>query len=112
MKSIAFVALLVLTSVPAAAGPFSQAKPCFIAGSAGYQISESASAAIIVRIDNAATAPNLRMQLVDDAGAADFVLVDDDSVDACKGLAVIKNIRLDPAAARADLTVSLSREPA
>ena len=114
MKRIALVALLVLLSVPATAGSlFPDAKPCFIAGNAGYQISDSAAGAIIVRIDNAAAQPNLRMQLVDDAGSADFVLVDDaDTIDACKGIAAIKTIRLDPAAAHADLTVSLSREPA
>lgn len=114
MKRIALVALLVLSSVPAAAGSlFPNAKPCFIAGNAGYQLSDAAAAGtIIVRIDNAAAQPSLRMQLVDDASSADFVLIDDaDTIDACKGLAAIKTLRLDPAAARADLTVTLSREP-
>jgi hypothetical protein len=110
-------ALMVLAvAIPAAtAGSFlaSGDKPCFIAGAAGYRISESAAADVTVRIDNTAARPNLRMQLVDDSAAADFVLVDDgDAVNACTGAAAIKSIRLDPGALHADLTVSLSRAPA
>jgi hypothetical protein len=102
--------------LPAAnAGSFfaSSAKSCFIAGASGYRISEDASADFTVRIDNTAAQPNLRMQLVDDSAAADFVLVDDgDAVNACTGAAAIQSIRLDPAAVNADLTVSLSRATA
>jgi hypothetical protein len=117
MKRTYIAALLVLiVAVPAAtAGSFfsSNAKPCFIADAAGYRISDSASANFTVRIDNTAAAPNLRMQLVDDPAAADFVLVDDgDTVNACTGAASVKSIRLDPSASNADLTVTLSREPA
>jgi hypothetical protein len=97
LKRTHIAALLVLiVAVPAAtAGSFfsSNAKPCFIADAAGYRISDSASANFTVRIDNTAAAPNLRMQLVDDPAA-------------------VKSIRLDPAASNADLTVTLSREPA
>ena len=59
MKRTALIALLVLSSVPAAAGSlFPKAKPCFIAGNAGYQLSDAAAAGtIIVRIDNAAAQP-------------------------------------------------------
>ena len=52
-----------------------------------------------MRIDNTAASPSLRMQVVDDPAAADFVLVDDgDAADACKAATAIKSIRLDPAA--------------
>jgi hypothetical protein len=117
MTRIHIAALIVLVgAIPAAtAGSFfaSNDKPCFIAGTAGYRISHSAAADVTVRIDNTAAQPNLRMQLVDDSAAADFVLVDDtDTVNACAGIAAVKSIRLDPAAANADLTVSLSRAPA
>ena len=110
-------ALIVLVvAIPAAtAGSFlaSSAQPCFSAGAAGYRISDSAAANFTVRIDNTAAQPDLRMQLVDDSAAADFVLVDDgDAVNACTGATAIQSIRLDPAAANADLTVSLSRAPA
>ena len=108
-------ALLVLVvAIPAAsAGSFfaSSDKPCVIAGDSGYQISDSASANFTVRIDNTAAQPDLRMQLVDDAAAADFVLVDD-GVNACTDAAAIKSIRLDPGAAKPDLTVALSRASA
>jgi hypothetical protein len=91
----------------------SNVKPCFIAGAAAYQISGSASANTTVRIDNTAANPSLRMQLVDDPAAADFVLVDDnDSGDACKNATAINSIRVDPAALAADLTVALSQAPA
>ena len=63
-----------------------------------------------MRIDNAAAQPDLRMQLIDDAALADFVLVDDGDSTACTG--AVRSIRLDSAAAKADLTVSLSRAPA
>ena len=65
-----------------------------------------------VRIDNAAPGPNLRLQMVDDPAAADFVLVDDgDAAEACKG-AAIKTIRIDATAAEPDVTVALTRTAA
>ena len=117
MKRTHIAALLaIVVAVPAAtAGSFfsSSAKPCFIAGASGYQFSDSAAANFTVRIASTATQPSLRMQLVDDSAAADFVLVDDsDTVDACAGAAAVQSIRLDPAARDADLTVVLSRQPA
>jgi hypothetical protein len=111
-------ALIVLVvAIPAAASSFFAAsdRPCFIDGASGYRITDNASADVTVRIDidNAAAKPDLRMQLVDDAAAADFVLVDDaDTINACTGAAAIRSIRLDPEAAKADLTVALSRRPA
>lgn len=88
-------------------------KPCFITGNAGYQLSAGTSANFTVRIDNAAPNQSLRMQLVDDPSAADFVLVDDgDSGDACNTATAVSSIRLDPAAAKPDLTVTLSRTAA
>ncbi len=111
---VSLMALIVV--IPAAtAGSFfsSSAKPCFIAGSAGYEISAGAQANYPVRIDNTAASPSLRMQIVDDSATADFVLVDDgDAIEACKAASAIKSIRLDPAAAKADLTVALSRTEA
>jgi hypothetical protein len=117
MKRTHVAALLALiVAIPAAtAGSFlaSGSKPCFIAGSTGYRISDSASANLTVRIDNAAAKPDLRMQLVDDAASADFVLVDDgNSGNACAGVSAVQTIRLDPNAPDADLTVTLSRAPA
>jgi hypothetical protein len=111
------VSLMVLiVAVPAAAaGSFfaSSAKPCFVADNAGYQLSAAASANYTVRIDNTAPTPSLRMQVVDDPAAADFVLVDDsDAENTCKAAAAIKSVRVDSAALNADLTVALSRAEA
>jgi hypothetical protein len=112
--------LALVVAVPAAtAGAFfssssSSAKPCFIAGTTGYELTAAAAAAdATVRIDNAAANPSLRMQLVDDPAAADFVLVDDgDALNACKAMTAIKRVRLDATASAPDLTVALSRDPA
>jgi hypothetical protein len=108
--------LVLIVALPAAAvGTFfsSSAKPCFAAGNTAYRISDSASADVTVRIDNAAPAPSLHMQLADDPAAADFVLVDDnDAGNACAGAAAVMSIRIDPQAAKPDLTVSLSRAAA
>ena len=87
--------------------------PCFIAGNAGYKLSTHGDARHIVRIDNQAALPHLRMQLVDDPAAADFVLVDDsDATVACKGVSVVESIRIDPAATKPDLIVAVSRDAA
>ncbi len=117
MKRTHIAALLVLVvAVPAAAaGSFfsSTAKPCFAAGASGYQFSNSVAADFTVRIASAAAKPSLRMQLVDDAATADFVLLDDNATaNACADVSAIQSIRIDPAARAADLTVVLSRQPA
>ena len=112
---IAALIVLIVAISAATAGSFfpPSDQPCFIDGASGYRITDSASANVTVRVDNTAAKPDLRMQLVDDAAVADFVLVDDaDTVNACTGAAAIRSIRLDPAAAKADLTVALSRAPA
>lgn len=119
MKRTHIAALLALVvAVPAAAaasyfGSAPQARPCFVAGNAAYRIAGAAAADYAVHIGNAASANALRVQLVDDAAAADFVLVDDgDGPDDCKAAAAVKTIRIDPKADDAGLTVALSREPA
>jgi hypothetical protein len=108
--------LLLAAAIPAAtAASFfaSSGTPCIIAGASGYRITDSATANFTVRIDNMAAKPDLRLQLVDDSAAADFVLIDDsDSVNACASASAVQSIRLDPQAAHADLTVALSRAPA
>lgn len=111
--------LVVAAAIPAAtaAGSFftssaSSKAPCFFAGNTGYRISNT-DADLTVRIDSAAAAPDLRLQLIDDAAAADFVLVDDgDAGAACAGATAIRNIRRDPQSGHADVTVALSRAPA
>lgn len=120
MKRTRFALFLGLaTALPAAAAAsfFSAAdppgnKPCFAAGDIGYRLADNGAADITVRIDNAAARPDLRLQLTDDAAAADFVLADGDSADACTGVAAVQTIRLDAGARHPDLTVALTRKPA
>lgn len=112
-------ALLALAAaIPAATASFfasssPSARPCFFAGNTGYRMADRGGADLTVRIDNASAAPDLRLQLIDDAAAADFVLVDDgDAGSACAGATAIRTIRRDPQEGPADLTVALSRAPA
>lgn len=98
-------------------GKTAAAKPCFIAGNTGYQFASGQfsndPARHTVRIDNDAAKPNLRMQLVDDPAAADFVLVDDsDATAACNGVTAVDIINIDNAAEKPDLIVAVSRAPA
>jgi hypothetical protein len=108
--------LLLAAAVPAAtAASFyaSSGTTCIIAGASGYRITDSGSADFTVRIDNKTATPDLRLQLVDDSAAADFVLIDDsDTVNACTGATAVQSILLDPQAAHADLTLALSRATA
>ena len=87
-------------------------QPCFAAGSATYRLSATAPAPDYqVKIDNSAAHPDLHLQLVDDAAAADFVLVDDfdaTASDACRTSLPLKTIRVNDQAPRADLTISLA----
>jgi hypothetical protein len=115
---ISLFALIV--AVPAAgAGSFFAAtpQPCFMTGGGAYRFSAAADANYTVRFDNNAARPDLRMQLVDDAAAADFVLVDDGKpADACRSATAVKSIRVDAAAdktdSKPDMTVTLSKQAA
>jgi len=119
MRRTHIATLLVLAvAIPAATASFFASSnpnttPCFFAGNTGYRMADRGSADLTVRIDNASAAPDLRLQLIDSAAAADFVLVDDGDADsACAGATAIRTIRRDPQGGRADLTVALSRAPA
>lgn len=110
---VSLMALIVAVPAAAASSYLSAStQPCFSAGRAAYEFSSSVTATHVVRIDNAAPNPGLRMQAVDDPAAADFVLVDDGDVSVCRNAGVIESIRIDPAAANPSLTVALSRAPA
>jgi hypothetical protein len=109
------VLLGLVLAVPVAAQAFLPPKHlCFSAGAAAYQLSASArDPDFKVRVDKSAAHPDLRMQLVEDATIADFVLVDDlDATDAnaCPGAASLKTIRVDGDEQRPDLTISLAAD--
>lgn len=106
---------LVVAMPAATAGSFfaSNGKPCFVSGRIAYQLSDSTTATHIVRVDNMAANPSLRMQIVDNPALADFVLADDgQAANACISASAIESIHVDPVAPKPELTVSLSRNPA
>lgn len=109
--------LLAVLAVPAAAhSMFAPAKEplCFASGAATYQIARDVSAPDFrVRIADASAKPDLRMQLVDSAEIADFVLVDDFSgaeSASCRSATKIQTVALDTGAAKPDVTVNLSAD--
>jgi hypothetical protein len=107
-------------AVPAAAyamkaAPATQKQPsCFASGASTYQIVANATAPDYrIRIDAEAIRPDLRMQLVDRAENADFVLVDDFSgsePSTCKSSTPIRTVTLDTTAGSPDVTVQLSAD--
>ena len=104
-------------AVPAAVNSMKAAPKqpsCFASGASTYQIVANAPAPDYrVRIDSKAANPDLRMQLVDRAEHADFVLVDDFSDGApstCKSSTKIRTVTLDGSTGKPDVTVQLSAD--
>ena len=84
---------------------------CFTAGAVTYQMSPDAAADFRVKIDDAR--PDLRIALVDGVETADFALVDGvGGFDACESTHSLKTVGIVGEASAADVTMSLSREPA
>ena len=119
-KSLVLIAAIAL---PAAAHSTFAPAPdnlCFASGSTTYRIARNAAAPDFrVKIAGDASRsgprPDLRMQLVDRAEIADFVLVDDFSGGEpapCRSSAPIRTVALDSGAAKPDVTVALSAETA
>ncbi len=87
--------------------------PCFSTGNVGYRLTDRRSADFTIKIDNAATRPDLALQLVDDPSLADFVLADGtETSGACFGLRAVRTIRVDAQAREPDLTVALRSDDA
>jgi hypothetical protein len=119
-KSLILIAAIAL---PAAAHSTFAPTPdnlCFASGATTYRIARNASAPdfrikIAGEASNSGLRPDLRMQLVDSAEIADFVLVDDFSGSEpapCRSSAPIRTVALDSGAARPDVTVELSADAA
>ena len=84
---------------------------CFTAGAITYQLAPGAAADIRVKIDDAQ--PDLRIALVDGVETADFALVDGPGgFDTCESAGPVSNVRVVGKDSEADVTLSLSREPA
>jgi hypothetical protein len=87
---------------------------CLASGATAYRLAPNAAVPDFrIRIDAGAAKPDLRIQAVDRAEIADFVLVDDGSggPPSCRSAAV-RTVAIDAAAAEPDVTVSLAATPA
>ncbi len=107
--------LLLVAGIPAGAPPLDPASPlCFTAGPMTYQVSQIARRSDF-RVHVAGAAPaDLRIQLVDRAELADFVLVDDDQVspgNACNAAGTMTSVALVAAGNAPHVTIALSRNP-
>jgi hypothetical protein len=107
--------LLLVAWIPAAVPPLSAPTPvptprhlCFTAGSLTYEVAPDVSAPDF-RVRFAATASDLRIQLVDSVDLADFALVDDVAADtsACRSAGDVRTIQVVAEQSPADMTVSL-----
>ena len=89
---------------------------CLASGAATYRIAQQTAAPDFrVKVANDTPQPDLRMQRVDRAELADFVLVDDLNAGghtSCRSSAPVRTVVLDSGAAEPDVTVRLSNEPA
>jgi hypothetical protein len=113
-KSVILIAAIAL---PAAAHSTFAPSPdnlCFASGATTYQIARNAAAPDFrIKIAGGASQSDLRMQLVDRAEIADFVLVDDFSAreqPPCRSSTPIRTVALDADTARPDVTVNLSSD--
>ena len=107
-----FAALVVVIAIPATAQTFGvslgAAEPaCLSIGNATYRITNTARPDVTVRVDSAAAAPDIRIQIVDIPDEADFVFVDDGNATACSR-SPFRNVRIDAAAAAPDLVMGLA----
>jgi hypothetical protein len=107
--------LIAALAVPAAAhSTFAPVKQnlCFASGATTYQLArDTAAPDFRVKVAANADRPDLRMQLVDSAEIADFVLVDDFSTDEpapCRSATPIRTVALDADATKPAVTVRLS----
>jgi len=106
--------LALAIAVPAlatAAAPYlsSHASPCFSVGGSGYRLTGQSDADYTIKIDRDAAEADLVLQIVDDPGSADFVLVDGaDNSSSCADARAIRTIRIDHQAREADLTIALA----
>lgn len=107
MRLAAFAMLVAMVS-PAAAGDL-----CFNSGKATYKLVKSGPADVRIRIEPNHRAADLRMQIVDQADTADFIIADDvdEAVDPCISAKRLTTVRADETEPRPDVTVALSNRP-
>ena len=116
------VLALAAFALPATAQTFdfpalSSAAACISVADARYRVARPDERAdYTVRLDPAAAAPDVRVQLTASIDAADFVLIGDDrSATGCaadSATLVTRTIRIDPATTAPDLTIALVTDAA
>jgi fructose-specific component phosphotransferase system IIB-like protein len=119
-RTVKVLAVLVLAvAVSATAQTFglslgANSRACLSIGDASYRVSRNLPAGgLTVRLDPAAAAADVRIQLAETADDADFVFVDDgDAPPVCHRGARTKNVTLDAATASPDLVVALAGDGA
>ena len=107
------VFLMLALAVPATAQTFgfsigAAPQACLLIGDAGYRTTtNNLGADLTVRIDPAAAAPDMRIQIAETADEADFVFVDDGNAPpTCRhGARAIKSVKIDAAGTTPDLVV-------
>jgi hypothetical protein len=109
-------ASIVIVATPAAAyrALTPQQSACFISGVASYRIAPGNTAPDFrIKIAGDSARADLRMQLVDRAEIADFVLVDDSSDEepGCNPSSRVRTVTVDASARRPDVTVALTADP-
>ena len=112
-RSVKVLACLMLAvAVPATAQTFGFTlgtipQACLSLGDATYRTATSVfSADVTVRIDPAAAAPDIRIQLAETADEADFIFVDDGDAQPSCGGTPARSVKIDPAATAPDLLVA------
>jgi hypothetical protein len=111
-----FLGLLLLVAIPATAQTFdlsigtSGPPACLVLGNTTYRIAPPGMRAdATVRIDAAALAPDIRIELSDTSDEADLVLVDDGAPQAgCPAGPTVKHVRIDAEATAPDLTIGFA----
>jgi hypothetical protein len=109
------VASIAIVAAPAAA--YSALAPhqtaCFTSGTVSYRIAPGNTAPDFrIRIAGDSARPDLRMQMVDRAEIADFVLVDDSSDEepGCNPSSRVRTVTVDAGDRRPDVTVALTTD--
>jgi hypothetical protein len=107
MRLVVFALLLTMVT-PAAANDL-----CFSSGKTTYKLIKAGPADVRIRIEANHRAADLRMQVVEQAEIADFIIADDmdEAVDPCGSAKRITTVRADEAEPRPDVTVALSDKP-
>jgi len=107
-----FAALTLAAALPAAANTFGfsaiSQQACLAIGNTVWRFAGTSDADVSVRVDSAAAAPSLRIQLSETPEQADFVVVDDGAALDCRAGRNVKAVSIAPAQSAADLVIAFT----